>query len=52
MQDIERKRREEEVIERMQRQSKQEEELQYETFRSGQCKRIIEENRNLREAKY
>lgn len=35
MQDIERKRREEEVIERMQRQSKQEEELAYEAFRTG-----------------
>ena len=52
MQDIERKRREEEVIERMQRQSRQEEELAYEAYRTGQCKRVIEENRSLREAKY
>ena len=36
----------------MRRQSKQEEELAYEAWRTNQCKSVIEENRKLREAKY
>lgn len=36
----------------MKRQSKQEEELQYEAWRTNQCKSVIVENRKLREAKY
>ena len=50
--DIEKARREEEVLERMKRQSKQEEELAYEAWRTTQCKHVIEKNRELREAKY
>lgn len=52
LQEIERLRRQNEVLERMKRQSKQEEELQYEAWRTNQCKSIIIENRKLREAKY
>lgn len=40
------------MLERMKRQSKQEEELQYEGWRTNQCKSVIVENRKLREAKY
>jgi len=36
----------------MKRQSKQEEELGYESWRTNQCQTVIEENRKLREAKY
>ena len=50
--DIEKVRRETEVIERMKKQSKQEEELAYEAWRTSQCKAVIEENRKLRAAKY
>ena len=50
--DIEKERRESEVIERMKRQSKQEEELGYESWRTNQCRTVILENRKLREAKY
>lgn len=32
--------------------SKQEEELEYEKWRTSQCKAVIVENRKLREAKY
>ena len=49
---IEKDRREQEVLERMKRQSKQEEELAYEAWRTNQCKAVLEENRKLREAKY
>ena len=50
--DIEKTRREEEVVERMKTMSNQEEELQYEGWRTNQCKQVIVENRKLREAKY
>lgn len=50
--DMEKARREEEVLERMKRQAKQEEELAYEAWRTTQCKAVIDENRKLREAKY
>lgn len=33
-------------------QSKQEEELAYESWRTNQCRNVIIENRKLREAKY
>lgn len=36
----------------MKRNSKQEEELEYESWRTQQCKFVIEENRKLREARY
>lgn len=52
VQNIEKQRRESEVLERMKRQSKQEEELSYEAWRTQQCKTIISENRKLREARY
>lgn len=52
VQNIEKTRRETEVLERMKRQSKQEEELSYEAWRTQQCKVIITEDRKLREAKY
>ena len=45
-------RRQDEVLERMKRQSKQEEELDYEKWRTEQCKNIIIDNRKLREARY
>lgn len=50
--DIEQVRRQGEVLDRMKRQSKQEEELQYEGWRTNQCRSVIVENRKLREAKY
>ena len=50
--DIESNRRETEVISRMKLQSKQEEELAYEGWRTNQCRNVIIENRKLREAKY
>ena len=50
--DIEKQRKEQEVLERMKRLSKQEEELSYESWRTNQCRNIIIENRKLREAKY
>lgn len=36
----------------MKKQSKQEEELSYEQWRTQQCKNVIIENRNLREDRY
>jgi len=36
----------------MKRQSKQEEELSYEVWRTQQCKNVIGENRKLRDARY
>ena len=50
--DMESGRRESEVLERMRRHAKQEEELAYEGWRTNQCRSIIAENRKLREAKY
>ena len=50
--EMEKNRREAEVLQRMKRQAKQEEELAYEAWRTNQCRSIIIENRKLREAKY
>jgi len=50
--EMEKNRREAEVLQRMKRQAKQEEELAYEGWRTNQCRSIIVENRKLREAKY
>jgi len=50
--DMEKERREAEVLEHMKRQSKQEEELTYEAWRTQQCRGVIIEDRKLREAKY
>ena len=36
----------------MKRQAKQEEELNYEQWRTNQCKNVITENRKLRETRY
>jgi len=36
----------------MKRQAKQEVELEYENYRTNQCKNVIEENRKLREERY
>jgi hypothetical protein len=52
LQDIEKSRKEEEVLLRMKRQAKQEEELAYEAWRTSQCRQVIIQNRKLREAKY
>ena len=51
-QDMETKRRSDQVLERMKRQAKQEEELDYEKWRTEQCKNIIVDNRKLRDARY
>ena len=50
--DMEQHRKEEQIVDRMKRQAKQEEELQYEQWRTNQCKNVIIENRKLREARY
>ena len=50
--DMEKNRREQEVLGRMKRLAKQEEELSYEGWRTNQCRNIIVDNRKLREAKY
>ncbi|CAI2385760.1 unnamed protein product [Moneuplotes crassus] len=52
LRDMENKTREEQYIERLKRQSKQEEELNYEIWKTEQCKNVIIENRKLREARY
>jgi len=44
--------REDRVVESMKHKSKQEAELDYEVWRTEECKNIIVENRKLREAKY
>ena len=49
---MENQRREELIIQRMKRQSQQEEELSYEVWRTQQCKSIVIENRQLREKRY
>ena len=51
-QDMETKRRQDQALERMKRQAKQEEELDYEKWRTEQCKNVIVDNRKLREARY
>jgi len=50
--DMEQKRKESQIVDRMKRQAKQEVELQYEEWRTQQCFGIIQENRKLREARY
>lgn len=50
--DLEQAKKEEQIRERMRRQARQEKELEYEAFRTNQCKQVIVENRNLREARY
>ena len=50
--EMEHKNREDQIIERMQKKSKQEDELFYEEWRTHQCKNIISENRKLREVRY
>ena len=50
--EIENKRREEQYIGKLAKQSNQEKQLTYETYRVNQCKNIIMENRNLREVMY
>lgn len=50
--EMDQKRKETQIIERMKRLSKQEEELQYESWRTNQCKNVILEDRKLREARY
>lgn len=52
LKDMENQTREEQYVERLKRQSKQEEELAYEIWRTQQCKNVIIENRKLREARY
>lgn len=49
---MEHKNREQQIVDRMQKKSKQEEELFYEEWRTHQCKSIITENRQLREVRY
>lgn len=50
--EMDQKRREAQIVERMKRQAKQEVELGYEEWRTRQCSNIITENRKLREARY
>lgn len=50
--DLEYQTREEHVTGLMKRQSRQERELDYESWRTTQCKNIIVENRKLRETQY
>lgn len=52
LRDMENQTREEQYVERLKRQSKQEEELAYEIWRTQQCKNVMIENRKLREARY
>ena len=50
--ELEAKRREDELIEKMNRLSRQEQELEYEAWRTSQCKAVVTEDRKLREARY
>ncbi len=50
--ELEAKRREDDLIEKMNRLSRQEQELEYEAWRTTQCKAVISEDRKLREARY
>jgi len=52
MQELEQQHRESMVLDLMKRQSNQEKELDYESWRTTQCKNIITENRKLRENQY
>lgn len=49
---MEQKKRQDQVLERLKWQAKQEEELVYEKWRTEQCKQVIVDNRKLREARY
>lgn len=50
--ELESERREFQLVDRMKRQSKQEEELSYEVWRTQECKNVVIENRKLRDARY
>ena len=52
MKDLELTNREAMVVDLMKRQSNQEKELDYETWRTNQCKEVIIKNRDLREEQY
>ena len=52
MVELEQKEREQMVVELMKRQAAQEKELEYEVWRTQQCKNVIIQNRNLRENQY
>ena len=52
MNELEHKEREQMVLDLMKRQAAQEKELEYEVWRTSQCKNVIIENRNLRENQY
>ena len=52
MQELELKNREALVLDLMKRQSNQEKELDYEIWRTNQCKEVIVKNRHLREEQY
>lgn len=49
---MEQKKRQDQVLQRLKWQAKQEEELVYEKWRTEQCKQVIVDNRKLREARY
>ena len=50
--DIEIKKKEDILMEKLQQQSKQENEIAYEVWRAEQCKEVIIENRKLRDERY
>jgi len=50
--EIEVQKREQLILEKLKQQSKQEKEIEYEIWRSQQCKQIILQNRDLRDQKY
>mmetsp|Transcript_38027 Transcript_38027/g.46468 ORF Transcript_38027/g.46468 Transcript_38027/m.46468 type:complete len:133 (+) Transcript_38027:965-1363(+) len=52
MKELELKRREFMVVELIKHQSNQEKELDYEVWRTKQCKEVISKNRQLRESQY
>ena len=50
--ELESERREFDIIEKMRREARQEQELAYEVWRTSTCSTVITENRKLREARY
>jgi len=52
MEKLDQEQREHRVMELTQRKSNQEKELDYEVWRTNQCKNLIAENRKLREKQY
>ena len=52
MSELELKNREDLVLDLMKRQANQEKELDYEIWRTNQCKEVIVKNRSLREEQY